>query len=208
MAIHRRDHALSEPAPPTPSETRRRRWVSVGEIVGVLALLVAGVSFWDSHEERARLDRDRAEAERRAAAQAIFLMRGEVEADGQRLRLEPVRADQVIQSQVFVFPAKVRAGEVRTTGAARIEAAWFADGARKAPRPGGKDEVGDLRMPVGVTTTFMSDGQAVTDQSIYLIGYTLKPRLLLGARIELQGLSLARRGAAGDLRAKVEAMWP
>lgn len=201
---------MSEPAPrPSSSAARGRAWVTISEVVGLLALLVAGVSFWDAHQERARADRDRAAAERRAQAQSIFLLRGVAEAGGQQLRLEPVREDQVIESQTFVFPAKVRGGEVRTTGNARIEAGWFADGLRKAAHGHGEGRGGgDLRVPVGITTTVVADGQTVTDQSIYLIGYTLRPRLLLGAKIELQGLSLARRNVPGDLRAKVEAMWP
>lgn len=181
--------------------------MTIGEVVGVLALVVAGLSLWDTHQERVKEDRDRAAAERRAAGEAVFTMRGVVEADGQRLRLEPVHDDQVIQSQSFVFPAKLRGGEVRTTGDARIEADWIADGLRRNGPKAGHGDGGDLSAPVGVTTTYLVDGQTVTDQSIYLIGYTLKPRLLLGAKVELEGLSLARRGVAGDLRAKVEAMW-
>jgi hypothetical protein len=201
---------LSQPDPPSsPSARTRRAWVTVGEVAAVLALLVAVFSFWDAHQERAREDRQRAAAERRTAAEAIFLLRADAEADGQRLRLEPVHGDQVIQSQSFVFPPQVRGGVVRTTGNARIEADWFADGLRRAARKTGTEAGGgDLRLPVGVTTSFLSDGQTVTDQSIYLIGYTLKPRLLLGPKVELQGLSLARRGVSGDLGAKVAAMWP
>jgi hypothetical protein len=200
---------LSDPSPPPSSPAARRRaWVTIGEVVALLALVIAGLSFWDGHQERKREDRDRAAAEHHEAAQTIFVMRGAVEAEGQRLRLEPVHDDQVIQSQTFVFPAKVRVGEVRTTGDARIEADWFADGLRKAAHQAGKGDGGDLRVPVGITTTFLADGQTVTDQSIYLIGYTLKSRLLLGSKIELQGLSLARRGVTGDLRGKVETLWP
>jgi len=173
----------------------------------VLALVVAGLSLWDAHQERAKEDRDRAAAERRAAGEAVFVMRGVVEADGQRLRLEPVHADEVIQSQTFVFPAKVRGDVVRTTGDARIDADWVTDGLRKSGPSAGRGDGGDLLVPVGVTTTYLADGQAVSDQSIYLVGYRLRPRWLLGAKVELEGLSLARRGVAGDLRGKVEAMW-
>lgn len=200
---------MSESAPPPPTAAgSRRAWITVGEVVGVLALAVAALSSWDSHQERAREDAMRAAAERHAVAQDVFVMRASVDADGQRLRLEPVRADQVIQSQVYVFPAKVRAGEVRTTGDARIEAAWIADGLRRAARHGPKADGGDLRVPVGVVTTYLADGQTASDQSVYLIGYSLKSRLLLGSKVELRGLSLARRGVAGDLRARVEALWP
>jgi len=32
---------------------RRCRWISIGETVGILALILSGVSLWDSHRERA-----------------------------------------------------------------------------------------------------------------------------------------------------------
>lgn len=198
---------MSEPAPPPPSKSRARRWVPVGEIVGLLAVLIAALSFWDSHQQRAREERERAAADRRAAAQAVFVMRGVVDSGGQTLRLEPVRSDQVIQSQTFIFPAAVRAGQVRAMGEARIEAGWIADGVRKAAHKAkAPADGGDLSLPVGVATTYLADGLTVSDQSVYRLGYRLRPRLLLGAKVELVGLSLAQRGVAGDLKARVEAM--
>lgn len=196
---------MSESAPPPP-KLSRRAWITLGEVIAVLGLAVAILSLWDSHQERAREDRERAAAARQAAGAAAFTLRAEVEADGQRLRIEPVRDDAVIQSQTLVFPAKIRADPIRTTGDARIEAGWIEPGLRKVKA--GHADGGDLSVPVGIATTYLVDGQSLTDQSIYLVGYTLKPRMLLGPKVELQGLSLARRGAAGDLRAKVEAIAP
>jgi len=31
----------------------RRRWITLGEVVGICALIVSGLSYWDSHTERA-----------------------------------------------------------------------------------------------------------------------------------------------------------
>ena len=59
-----------------------------------------------------------------------------------------------------------------------------------------------------MATTFLDNGQTRTDQSIYWIAYRLKPHLLMGAKVELRGLSLARRDVTGDLKAKVEALAP
>ena len=199
---------LSEPAPPPPSKTRARRWVPVGEIVGVVAVLIAALCFWDNHQQRAREDRERAAAERRAAVLPAFVLRGDALPGGEALRLEPVRSDQVIQSQTFIFPAAVRGGAVHAMGEARIEAGWIAEGARKAAR-GTKPPAdgGDLSLPVGIATTYLADGQTETDQSVYRLGYRLKPHLLpFGAKVELVGLSLAQRGVTGDLKARVEVM--
>jgi hypothetical protein len=200
---------LNQPAPPPPPSAlrARRRWIPVGEVVGVLALVVAALGLWDSHRERRQEDRDRAVADQRAAAQTPFVLRASASADGQRLTLTPVRDDQVIQSQTLVFPAKITAAQPRTTGDPRIEASWIADGLRHAAASAGRDKnEEDLRAPVGLVTSFLDNGQTRTDQSIYWIAYRLKPQLLMGAKVELRGLSLARRDVSGDLQAKVEAL--
>ena len=63
------------------------------------------------------------------------------------------------------------------------------------------------RAPVAIQTVFIEDGQTKTDNALYLLGYSLHPRLIGGARVELEGLSLARRGVAGDLQAAVDDLW-
>jgi hypothetical protein len=185
------------------------RWLTLAEIIGVLALVIAGLGYWDSHRERAQQDRERAVAakERQAEIKASavkpgFLMTGTLEGAGDRVRLTSVHPEQVIQTQTLWFPAAVRADSVETTGNPRIEAAWIEAGLRRAA---GKSKHG--RAPVGVLTVFIEDGQTKTDRAIYQLGYSLHPRMLRGDRLELEGLSLARRGVAGDLQAAVDALW-
>ena len=38
------------------------RWLTLAEIVGVAALAIAGLGYWDSHRERRQQDRERAQA--------------------------------------------------------------------------------------------------------------------------------------------------
>jgi len=121
---------------------------------------------------------------------------------GDVVRLSSVHPEQVIQTQTVWFPHAIRAGSVETTGNPRVEAGWVQDGLRKAA---GKDRSG--RVPVGVQTVFIEDGQTKTDRAVYQLGYSLHPRLLLGERVELEGLSLARRAVAGDLQAAADQLW-
>lgn len=209
--------ALSHEAPPPPRKRRLPlRWLTVAELVGVLAVLFTGLGYWDQHRERVELDRDRAAAERARHAQErsgalkpMFLMTGSPEGSGERIRLAPVRAEQVIQTQTLVFPSEVRGGDVQTTGNPRIEKGWFADGLRKAEaRRRRVSEAGDGgRLPVGITTVYIDDGEVRTDRAIYLLGYSLHRRFMRGAEVDLEGLSLARRNPAGDLRAAVDGLW-
>jgi hypothetical protein len=187
------------------------RWLTLAEIVGVAALAIAGLGYWDSHRERLQQDQERAAAERdRKTAEAeqgkaraqeaqqealthALLLTGAPAAG--ELRLQPARSDQVIQTQTLWFPTVVRPDSVSTTGNPRIEARWIEDRLRRAAT------ADDHRVPVTIETTFIEDGQTRTDRSVYLIGFSLHGRLVGGPKLEFEGLSLARRGVEGDLQA-------
>ena len=193
------------------SEKRRLplRWLTLAELVGVLALVIAGLGYWDNHRERTETERERAAAEREQkverALKQSFLMLGTPDKDGGKIRLASVHPEQVIQTQTLWFPTAIRGDSVETTGNPRLEAGWVEDGLRKAVARG-KPKRG--RLPVGVITTFIEDGQTKTDRAIYELGYSLHPRVLLGAKVELEGLTLARRGVAGDLKSVADSQWP
>jgi hypothetical protein len=198
----------------TPAEKRRRlRFLTLAELVGIVAVVIAGLGYWDSHRERAQTDRERAaEAqERKAEAKAgvlklSFLMTGTPEAAGERLRLSTVHPEQVIQTQSISFPSEIRGDAVQTTGNPRLEAGWLEGGLTKAEHArGGKQRQG--RLPVGIVTVFIEDGQAKTDRAIYLVGYSAHPRVLRSDKVELEGLSLMRRGVGEDVQAAVDAAW-
>jgi hypothetical protein len=189
------------------------RWLSLAEFVGIVAVAIAALGYWDSHRERAQTDRERAaaEQEKRAEAKAgvlklSFLMTGTPEGAGDRLRLATVHPEQVIQTQALSFPSEVRGDAVQTTGNPRIEAGWFEGGLDKALHArGAKQHQG--RLPVGVVTVFIEDGQTKTDRALYLVGYSLHPRVLRSDKVELEGLSLAGRGVAEDMQAAIDSLW-
>ena len=205
-------------APESPQKKRLPlRKLSLAEIVGIGALAIAGLGYWDSHRERLQQDHERAtaEAQRKAAeadqgkakAQAqqqealkhALLLTG-TPANGE-LRLQTTRSEQVIQTQILWFPAEVRPDSVMTTGNPRIEARWVEDKLRRAAKPG------DRRLPVAIETSFIEDGQMRTDRAVYMIGFSLHGRLVGGPRVEFEGLSLARRGVDGDLQAAANGYW-
>jgi hypothetical protein len=192
-----------------PSASGRRAWwswIRISEVVGVAAVIIAILNFWDNHTERRLAEKAQAVADQRAAAAPAFVLVGTADADGGRIRLSPVHPDQPIQSQVFFFPADIRDKPVETTGAARIEASWIDSGLRKAAGKSGGDG-GDLRLPVGVSTTYLADGDTRTDNAVYDIGYRLEHRFLRPDRVVLEGLSSVRRGVRGDLRAASEQLY-
>lgn len=204
---------------PEPARKKRLplRWLTLAEIVGIAALAIAGLGYWDSHRERLQQDHERAAADRdrktaeaeesKAKAQAAqqdvlrhaLLLTG-VPASGE-LRLQPTRSEQVIQTQTLWFPTEIRPDSVATTGNPRLETRWIEDRLRRVAR---RD---DHRLPVAIETTFIEDGQSRTDRSVYLVGFSLHGRLVGGPRVEFEGMSLARRGVSGDLQAAANSYW-
>jgi hypothetical protein len=182
------------------------RILPLAEIVGVAALAIAGLEYWDTHHER--LEREQAHADEIAekAARSSFLLKGEVDDKGDRVRLNPVDPDQVVQTVTVWFPKNVHPDKVEIDGDPRLEAAWIADGVRK---DAGKSEAKsqDGRVPVAVQTVFIQDGQTRTDEAVYNLAYSLHHRLLLPDRVTLEGLSLAGRGFKGDPQAAADKLW-
>ena len=204
---------------PEPSRKKRLplRWLTLAEIVGISALAIAGLGYWDSHRERLQQDQERAAAERQSRAAEAEQRKARAEQAqqdalrhallltgapaGGELRLQPSRPDQVIQTQTLWFPTVVKPDSVATTGNPRIEARWIEDRLRRAARPD------DHRLPVAIETSFIEDGQRRTDRALYLVGFSLHGRLVGGPKVEFEGISLAQRNLGGDLQAAANSYW-
>ena len=62
--------AEDPPRPPASRRGPRFRWLTLAEVVGILALVVAALGWWDNHREHQDEERDRAAGVRSQAAQA------------------------------------------------------------------------------------------------------------------------------------------
>ena len=196
-------------ATPDASERKRGRlWLSIGEAAAVLAVVIAALSYWDTHRQHVEDARREAAQARAAGATPAFVLEAAPEAGGRRLALKAVEPRQIIQSQRYIFPSGVLDHVVDVTAAApRIDAAWIASGLGKALESAHAKRTGEARLPVAVITAYLQDGEVRQDRSVYLIGYAWRGHLLGGREIDLQGLALQRRQAAGDLQAVVDRQW-
>jgi hypothetical protein len=198
---------MSDPDPAPAPKPRHRQgfWLTVGEIVGVLALIIAGLNFWDSHQQR-EVDAKREQAQSQAAS--AFVLTGEADGQGRAIALRPLKASQAIQSQRYRFPMDLVDHPVDLTAERpRIEVDWISGGLRRTldlvhARPNG-----EARSPVVVETTYVEDGDTRTDISLYQIGFAWKREFLGGRQIRLTGIALSRRGLTGDSSATVEQRW-
>ena len=197
---------------PTARKKRIRLWITLSELVGVLALVIAGLNFWDSHRQRGLDARREAAADRAASGRSAFVIRAEMEGEGARLTFEPLNPAQAIQSERYVFPTAVLGHEMEVSAARpQVDLGWIEGGLRdevaRARKVDGAPADGEASIPMGVVATYVENGELRTDQSIYRLGYAWRSRLLGGPRLALQGVSLVRRSVSGDLKRAVEAAW-
>ena len=191
-----------EPAPP---KRRQGFWLTVGEIVGVLALVLTGLNYWDSHKQHAE-DEKRVQAQTQAAV--AFVAVGEADADGTTVALRPLKSAQAIQSQRYIFPKEVLDHPMEITAdRPRIQNDWVASGLKRALDAVHAKGAGSARVPVLIETTYVEDGDTRTDVSLYQLGFSWKKEFLSGRQIRLAGLALARRNPGPDGQALVEKRW-
>lgn len=183
-----------------PSTSSRRRWINVGEIVAVLALVISAASFWDARLAR---EREAAEAARPAPIQPLVLT-ASVEDEGSRLRIAAA-GDSVLQTQTIRFPKPLGVDVIETNGNARIEADWFASELRAA-LAGGEAKVG--RLPVAIETRYIAQGREATDRAVYDLAFRLRERTLRPDAVELEGMTLVAHAKSTDtLVTRIDERW-
>lgn len=187
----------------------RRRWVTLGEVLAVVAVVISGLTLWNNWSERSESEATKtAEAQQASARAAILVL--QAEGDGERvLTLKPTSAEQAVQSQTIAFPRALGVAPAGTTGEPRIEADWFERALNKARNAAGlpDDSRGDERLPVAITTRYLVGGTPHEDVALYDIGYTISGRWLRGHSVTLRGLSLVSRTSGKRAQAALDARW-
>lgn len=196
------------PPPETPQQAAeaaaiRRRWITLGEVLAVAAVVISGLTFWNSYQERSSAEAEKAaqKQEKSQKAQTLILSAA---VDGRNLRLSARDPEQAIQGQTLAFPSTLGVKAVDTVDP-RIEAKWVEGAATKA-RKSGTRAAGDPRLPVAITTRFVSGDESYTDTAIYDVGYRVDEGLL-DSDVELLGLSLVERTTAKNVQARLDALW-
>ena len=200
---------MSEPGPGEERAAIRRRWITLGEVLGVAAVTISALTLWNAYSDRTHKEAESAQAAAKQAARTqTLLLKATPVDDGRQLDLAPLDTAQTIQGMTIAFPAALGTTPAETTGDARIEARWFDDGLRKARKLKGRPDTsqGDERVPVAITTHYLADGALRTDVALYDLGYVLEGRLL-GSAVRLRGLSLIERTDAPKAQAKLNRLW-
>lgn len=187
----------------------RRRWVTLGEVLAVIAAIISGLTLWSSWSERSDSKaRQATEAQRSAARVATLVLTATNESEG-TLILKPGYAEQIVQSQRILLPTALGVAPVETTGEPRIEGKWFEGALEKVREAAGlpDNSRGDERLPVVIVTQFLTNGEPHEDIALYDVGYTISGKFLSGHSVKLRGLSLVSRPKAASAQAKLDARW-
>jgi hypothetical protein len=195
------------PAQAAEAAAIRRRWITLGEILAVIAVLISGLTLWNSYSERSATASERAAAKQKeeARSQALVL---KAEGRGRKLALSALDPGQAIQSQTIAFPSPLGIRPIQALVEPRIEAGWIKSAVKKA-RSAGSDgkSAGDLRMPVAITTRFINGGRDYVDVAVYDVGYRRESGLLGGSEIELLGVSMVERVSGRGAQARLDSRW-
>jgi hypothetical protein len=189
----------------------RRRWITLAEILGVIAVAISGLTFWNSYQQRSADEADKAAARSQAEAEAqILLLRAAPDRDGRTLSLASAGTGQTIQNQTIAFPGPLGVAKVDTVIEPRIEAGWFEEALLRARRAAGEQEEGrgDERLPVAITTFFFSGGAMRRDSAIYDIGYRIEGGGLFGGHhIRMRGISRIETASPRTVQARLDTIW-
>ena len=187
----------------------RRRWITLGEGIAVLAVTISALTLYINWSDKQETRAEKAAESQAASVRAARLVLHADSVEGDRIRLRPTDPAQVVQSQTILFPKALGLTPVDTTGEPRIEADWFADRLKQA-REAAKlpdDSVGDEKLPVAIVTRFVVDGEPHESAALYDIGYGIAGRWLSGHDVTLRGLSLVTRNVGKAPVAAIDTRW-
>lgn len=159
------------------NESKRRsrlRWVTLGEAVGVAALIISALGLWNGWRNSREDHQPKTVVEKR---QPIPLkLRGSAEDDGRVLKIAPVESSHALDMLVIHVPGSGKDIEVGSDGrlaADDVEAA-LSDEARKSE--------GNARLPVTITARFVEAGADRSATDKYVLTYRWEGGGLFGGR--------------------------
>jgi len=187
----------------------RRRWITLGELLGVAAVLISGLTLWNNWNDRRETKAEKAATEQRASAKVAKLVLVAADGGKQTLALKPAAPEQSVQSQTILFPTALDVSPAATNGEPRIEGGWFEHALVKAREAAGlpDNSRGDERLPVVIVTQYLADGDPHEDVALYDVGYTISGKFLGGHSVTLRGISLVAKVKRDHAQARLDARW-
>jgi hypothetical protein len=163
------------------SEWRRRRWITLGELIALAALIVSAIGVWISWKNSG----DNKPAAVVEQHQPIPLtLRGRRESDGERLEISPVEPSHALESLTVTIPgaSPIEVGSDGELDASDVE------NALKSHENEPKDRT--LSIGVRIDARYVEAGKERRGGGAYVLRYMWKHGGLFGGRsLHLVGLS-------------------
>lgn len=191
-----------EETPAEKAEARaiRRRWLTIGELVAVAGVIIAGVSLWVSWaDKRDEASQKAAEASKVKAAETRLDLRASVSEGGRQVALADP-AHEILDTAVM-FPKALGVG-AQAPVLPRIESGWFAAPVLAATDKGSDEREG--RLPVLVTVSYRVGDATRQDRAIVELVWRTSGRMLAGRELRVEAARIRERG--GD-QARIDALW-
>lgn len=179
----------------------RRRWVTLAEVVAVMGVLIAALTWWQGWSDR-RADK----AEKAASAVVQAKERGRVDLSatvregGRELLLAD--ASHEISEATVTWPSALSSEVERPPADPIVAVAPVEDALLKATDGGADDRSG--RVPALITVTFLDGDARRTATGLYDVIWRTQGRVLRGRRLRFEGLRLRERGGVPR---RLDAIW-
>lgn len=162
------------------SKARRRRWISFGETVGVIAVTISALGLWNSWRSD-EADKPAPQVETKAAIPIAF--RGRVENDGRAMTIAPVEPGHALESLTLAVAGKPPISIGSDGGLAASEVQALVGDIGKDRKPGS--------LSVGLEARYIEAGTLRRGGGVYRISYRWDEGGLFGGdRLRLTGLNL------------------
>lgn len=180
--------------------TRRRRWLTLAEFVGVAGVIIAALGLYLTWSDRREAAADKAAAARaEARAHGRLELTGTVVENGQAIRLSDPHGEL---TEVAITLPTALGVPVQHPAEAMIAADAFRRAMLDLTDGGADDRSG--RLPVLITASY-ADGDATrTASAIYDVAWRTHGRRFAGRAFDLTGLYLRQRGGS---RVALDAAW-
>ena len=166
----------------TESERRRRRWINLGELIALAALIVSALGVWISWKGN---DQDKPTRIVEQRQSIPLTLRGKREDDGTRLAISPVEPSHALESLTVKLPG-ASPMEVGSDGELNADDV-------KAALPGRDKEPKNRTLSVSaqITAHYVEAGKEKTASGTYTLRYQRKGGGLFGSD-SLHLVSLSR----------------
>ena len=188
------------PAEKAEARAIRRRWLTIGELVAVAGVIIAGVSLWVSWaDKRDEADQKASAASKAAAAETRLDLRAAV-SDGGKQAVLSDPTHEILDTGV-AFPGALAVG-AQAPVLPRIEASWFSGAVLAATDKGADEREG--RLPVLVTLSYRAGDATRQDRAIVELVWRTSGRMLKGRELRIEAARIRERG--GD-QGRIDALW-